>query len=246
MASRIYDYTPEQLQELLDTSSGYSDILRKMGLNPKGGNPNTLKKVICEYGLDESVLNRNRHKLYQICALKTHNAISYRLEDIFNGLHPNYQSSKLLVRLVQAGYKQYRCEKCGISVWNGLEISLHLHHKDGDHTNQSLENLQILCPNCHSQTNNYAGKRSYAREDNSHNDSLDNSICRVHIQSNKCHSNRPTREALKHDIRTMPFTHVGNKYHVTDNAVRKWCDIYKLPRKKSIIKLLSDDEWDKI
>lgn len=57
---------------------------------------------------------------------------------------------------------------------------------------------------------------------------------------------RPEREILKQEIRTMPMTQIGKKYGVSDNAVRKWCDQYGLPRKASIIKSFSDDEWSLI
>ena len=106
MASQLYNYTPTELQKLLDESNGYSDLLRKIGMNPKGGNPETLKRIIKEYGLDESKLNINRSKLYSKCAYDTHKKNSYSLEDILNGKHPNYQSSKLLQRLVDEGYKE--------------------------------------------------------------------------------------------------------------------------------------------
>ena len=58
--SKIYDYSKEDLQDLLDTSNGYADVLRNMGLNPKGGNPKTLKRVIAEYNLDTTKLDKNR------------------------------------------------------------------------------------------------------------------------------------------------------------------------------------------
>src|SRR5699024_6178262 len=51
----------------------------------------------------------------------------------------------------------YKCEKCGnLGEWNGVPLSLQLHHIDGDISNNELENLVFLCPNCHSQTENYA------------------------------------------------------------------------------------------
>ena len=68
----------------------------------------------------------------------------------------------------------------------------------------------------------------------------------------ECHSlnkravERPERNQLKQDIRTMSMTNVGKKYGVTDNAVRKWCDSMDLPRKVSDIKSYSDEEWEKI
>lgn len=161
MASQLYNYTQTELQKLLDESNGYSDLLRKIGMNPKGGNPETLKRIIKEYGLDESKLNINRSKLYSKCAYDTHKKNSYSLEDILNGKHPNYQSSKLLQRLVDEGYKENKCECCGITEWCNKQITFHLHHKDGNHNNNKLKNLEVLCPNCHSQTDTFAGKKRH-------------------------------------------------------------------------------------
>ena len=159
MASQLYNYTPTELQKLLDESAGYSDVLRKLKMNDHGGNPRTLKKVIAEYNLDETKLNENRHKLFSRCSEYANKKnIKYSLEDILAGKHPGYQSSKLLERLIEEGYKEMKCECCGIIEWMGKPISFHLHHKDGDHNNNDIENLEILCPNCHSQTDNFAGK----------------------------------------------------------------------------------------
>ena len=54
---------------------------------------------------------------------------------------------------------------------------------------------------------------------------------------------RPAREELKDLIRNLPFTTIAKQYGVTDNAVRKWCDKYDLPRTKSEIKQYSDEQW---
>lgn len=53
----------------------------------------------------------------------------------------------------------------------------------------------------------------------------------------------PSREELKQLIRTMPFTQIANKFKVSDNAIRKWCDGYQLPRRAKEIKQYSDEEW---
>lgn len=81
------------MQKLLDTSNGYCDLLRKVGLNGHGSNPETLKKIIKEYNLDITQNSINRSNLYKTCAKKAHTKNSYKLEDIINGKHPNYQSS---------------------------------------------------------------------------------------------------------------------------------------------------------
>jgi len=57
---------------------------------------------------------------------------------------------------------------------------------------------------------------------------------------------RPNREELKKFIRTMSFTQIAQKYNVTDNAIRKWCDAENLPRRKRDIQKYSDKEWESI
>lgn len=60
--------------------------------------------------------------------------------------------------LIILGYADDRCNKCGISEWCESPITLQLHHIDGDNKNNSIKNLEILCPNCHAQTENYVGR----------------------------------------------------------------------------------------
>ena len=62
-------------------------------------------------------------------------------------------------RLIKLGLKENRCEVCGISDWLGRPLSLPLHHVNGDGGDNRLENLQLLCPNCHSQTTNFGGRK---------------------------------------------------------------------------------------
>jgi len=81
------------------------------------------------------------------------------LQEIFDGLHPKIGSYKLKNKLYKHGLKSNKCKICGISEWNQNKISCELHHKDGNKYNHSLDNLQILCPNCHSQTDNFRYKR---------------------------------------------------------------------------------------
>ena len=52
----------------------------------------------------------------------------------------------------------WKCEKCGRTEWEGQQIPLCVHHIDGNHINNQIENLQVLCPNCHAQTDNYCGR----------------------------------------------------------------------------------------
>ena len=97
-----------------------------------------IKAVGKEFGLDFSKFNR-----------ETSDADYYALDQ-------TRSNQNTLRRLVAAG-RPYKCEECGQGpIWNGKELTLQLHHKDGNEKNNTLDNLQILCPNCHTQTDSYA------------------------------------------------------------------------------------------
>jgi hypothetical protein len=78
--------------------------------------------------------------------------------EILTGKHPQYTSSKLRIRLISEGYKEAICECCGIKQWNNLPAPLEVDHIDGNNSNHLLENLRILCPNCHAQTHTFGRK----------------------------------------------------------------------------------------
>ena len=74
-----------------------------------------------------------------------------------NKVHYN-TANQLKKRLYKEGIKTSICEECGIKEWHGAKLVMHLHHKNGDRYDNCLDNLQTLCPNCHSQTDSYTGK----------------------------------------------------------------------------------------
>lgn len=72
-----------------------------------------------------------------------------------------------------------KCNKCGIDSWNGKPITLELEHKDGNHHNNERENLECLCPNCHSQTDTWRGKN----KKNKRNKISDDEIIKTYIKN---------------------------------------------------------------
>lgn len=67
------------------------------------------------------------------------------------------------MRLLQAGLKENRCERCDISEWRGKPLNMQLHHINGDGLDNRLENLEFLCGSCHSQTDTYGGRNGHRR-----------------------------------------------------------------------------------
>ena len=80
------------------------------------------------------------------------------LQQILAGEHPQYKTYDLKNRLYKEGLLHKKCSICGITEWLGKPIALHLDHIDGVSSNHRFENLRILCPNCHSQTDTWCGK----------------------------------------------------------------------------------------
>jgi 5-methylcytosine-specific restriction endonuclease McrA len=76
-------------------------------------------------------------------------------EILIAGSHP---PPRLRLRLIREGLKEPRCENCGLDSWNGVQIPLELDHRNGRRDDNRIENLTLLCPNCHAQTPTYRGR----------------------------------------------------------------------------------------
>jgi len=73
--------------------------------------------------------------------------------------NPITNSHRLRLRILEDGVREHRCEQCENTEWMGEPIPLELHHIDGNHNNNDLSNIQLLCPNCHAQTDNFSNKK---------------------------------------------------------------------------------------
>lgn len=85
---------------------------------------------------------------------------TYPIQDILNNKIP-MQSDKLKVRLIKEGYLEEACSTCGREDWNSKTIPLQLSHKNGNPNDNSLRNLELLCPNCHAQTGEWKLKNEH-------------------------------------------------------------------------------------
>jgi hypothetical protein len=72
--------------------------------------------------------------------------------------------SHLKGRLLKEGLKQNRCERCGIDEWLGKPLNMQLHHINGDGSDNRLRNIELICANCHSQTDTYGGRNGHRKK----------------------------------------------------------------------------------
>ena len=83
---------------------------------------------------------------------------TYKPANEYLGTGKSIKSHELKLKLIRDKIKEDKCEICNIKIWQGVELPLELHHKDGNHFNNNLDNLMILCPNCHSIQNGNSAK----------------------------------------------------------------------------------------
>lgn len=148
-------WTDQEFIEAVRISFSYAEVMRKLNLIPSGGNYDVVKRHIKKLNLDISHMtgqawnqgNRYRRIVQPI-----------PLEEILIENSNWVFNSKLKHKLINAGLKEAKCECCGRSEWLGEPIPLEVHHINGVKQDLRLENLQVLCPNCHAFTDNYRGK----------------------------------------------------------------------------------------
>ncbi len=150
-----YSYTLEELQLAVSNARSYAQALKNLGLNASGSAYTFIQKNIREHNIPtEHFLGQGWSKGQPG---PKHQEIPVN-EIIVLGLHPYYATSKLRIRLIRDGFFERKCYACNGTEWMGSSIPLELEHINGIKTDHRLENLTILCPNCHAQTSTHAGK----------------------------------------------------------------------------------------
>lgn len=215
--SKIWLIDKEELQELLDTSNSFVEVFIKMGIDPYSGNHKTLHARIQEDTLSIEQLIKNR-KVARAAHLHQLNRKRKPDKEVFKK-GSNYDRKHLKRRILENEWLEYRCEECGITdTYNERPLSLQLDHKNGNNTDNRIENLRFLCPNCHSQTSTFGTKRfkKVKREPKAK---------RNRMATRKFN---PSKKELKKLVQTLPMTQVGRLFNVSDNAVRKRCKLLNI------------------
>lgn len=199
------------------TCCSVSEIIRSFGYHCNGNHFRTVKRYADEYGILLPKVDGNTK-------LASARAKTYRsLDDYLSGRFP-IQTTKLKSKLYAAKIKAPSCEVCGQGeVWNGLPLTLHLDHIDGNRANNALDNLRILCPHCHSQTNTFAGRKLRKTNPVKLREKGLRSI-RLHKQAavRKTKIEWPSPETVAQMVKSSSYLVTGKTLGVSDNAVRKY------------------------
>jgi hypothetical protein len=159
----------------------------------------------------------------------------------------SFSRGHLKARLLAEGLKQRRCEMCGQGeLWCGRRMSLILDHVNGVRSDNRLENLRIVCPNCAATLDTHCGRnvtlvracetcgdtfkasRPVQRWCSPRCAQLGDAGRRGHLKLRR--AERPPYEQLVAEVRQLGWSAVGRRYGVSDNAIRKWVRAYERER----------------
>jgi HNH endonuclease len=233
-------YTEQDVRDAVASSRSLSDALRALGLRAAGSNFRTLKRLIERYDIATEHMDPN----WVLRGNRPNRKIPLQQLMVEGS---SYGRDKLKRRLYEEGIKQRRCELCGQGeLWNGSRMSLILDHINGVATDNRLDNLRIVCPNCNATLDTHCGRQNrlevtpraclhcgaeFAPRYSTHrycSQSFGTQWMRSRDpkpQSRKVQ--RPPYEQLMADLAATSFSAVGRKYGVSDNAVRKWVRWYE-------------------
>ena len=242
--SLLNSYDDEEFIRIVKQAQSYRECLSLLGYHSSSGNTvNQLKNRIEKLNIDISHFHTQKGK----------RILSPEIVFVEKGTTTQKDTRKWYKK---GNYTPHKCSICGqLPIWQNKELTLIMDHINGYNTDNRLENLRWVCPNCNYQLDTTNGKNQNHGEHHV-NTCVDcgKAISKKATRCSQCENKHRTatevngvpREVLKELIRTTPFTVIGAMYNVSDNAVRKWCDKYNLPRKVSDIKKINDEDWSKI
>lgn len=155
------DYSREKIASIAKDSQSLSDILRAFGLKPQGSNSRkNMKRLIAEYEIDISHFPPS-HTIGLSVQKKSKTLEEFVATVLICHGPLKWGAWKIKRRCIEFGLLRNECYTCSLPpTWNGMPIALQIDHENGDRHDNRLENLRILCPNCHSQTDSYAGRNA--------------------------------------------------------------------------------------
>jgi hypothetical protein len=143
------------LTNAVRSSRSVAEVLRTLGLFVGGSNYTTVHRGIHVLGLDTSHWTGQGHRKGSRIPVVP----PWPLDRVLT-CNSKYHTHRLRERLIAEGVFSARCSRCHLTHWQGQNVPLELHHADGDNRNHRIENLRLLCPNCHALTPNWRGRNT--------------------------------------------------------------------------------------
>lgn len=137
----------DTIKEAIATSSSFSEVCRKLGRKPVGGSLTHVKHFCNLHGIDYSHMTGQGHNKGKPSNQRK-SADSILTYNNLEGTSYRVKHSKLKRALLEKNIP-YKCNVCGASTWNGQELPLEIDHINSKYWDNRLENLQFICPNCH-------------------------------------------------------------------------------------------------
>ena len=151
---RLRSWTDDQLREAVKKSASKRQVLAELGLVPAGGNYEQIRNAISDLELSTSHFKGRAWNK----GMKVLKEPKYALKDILVK-NSRYGLYRLKLRLFKLGLKTPKCEECGwAKISEDGRIPIELDHINGDRHDNRIENLRILCPNCHSLKPTHRGR----------------------------------------------------------------------------------------
>lgn len=207
-------WTNEDFAEAVRTSSSLYQVAEKLG-NKKNGSHKMVKSYIQKLNLDIS----HFRKAYETLAYARTFQRKRTLEELLVKDGQYSDSKKIRERFIREKTIPYECSICKISTWLDKPLSLQLDHQNGDHCDNRLENLRWLCANCHSQTDNYCGRKNRKSEPVIRSARVPTKPKEKKPRPNKI--SWPDQAFLMSLVTYFGYSRTGRVLGVSDNAVRK-------------------------
>ena len=151
------NYTDQDITDAVASSESVAGVLRLLGLKPAGGNYKTMNAKIAALGLDTSHWTGKGWNRGDKMGLSRYRKV-ISLEEALVENSTYVSTSNLKKKLINAGLFEKKCYNCGLDTWLDRPIPLELEHRNGVNNDNRIENLTLLCPNCHALTDTYRGR----------------------------------------------------------------------------------------